>query len=457
MDARFSNIPTAVMTALSRLADAGYEAYIVGGCVRDILMGTSPSDYDITTSALPEETKAVFEGFRLIETGIAHGTVTVIVGGMPLEITTYRVDSDYSDGRHPDRVEFTPSLSEDLARRDFTVNAMAYSHGSGVVDLFGGQKDIESGIIRCVGDPELRFSEDSLRIMRALRFAATLGFGIDENTGAGMRALASKMGRVSAERIYTELVKLLLGKNVRSVLTEYADVLSAVIPELGLMIGFDQHNPHHIYDVMEHTAAVVENTPAEADLRLAALLHDIGKPRCFTMDEDGVGHFIGHEKLGAQMAEDIMTRLKADSETKNRVVLLVAHHFDLIHPSKKAVKRALSKLTPEMFFELTALIRADNLALAPEYRDRASGIDTLESIAKEIIAEGECFSIKDLAVDGNDLTAIGIPPSRRLGEILKALLESVMDGKTENERSALLKAAQDIQTEMNKEQRGNGI
>ena len=292
-------LPAQVNTALARLHDAGYEAYIVGGCVRDRIMGREPKDYDITTSALPEQTAAVFAGERIIETGMKHGTVTVLLDGEPLEITTFRIDGTYSDSRHPDAVTFTPSLREDLARRDFTMNAMAYSSETGLVDPFGGQADIAAKYIRCVGDPDLRFREDALRILRALRFSSVLGFPIEPETDGAARYLCLLLKKISAERVFSELKQLLCGPDVRRVLLDYAGVLGAVLPEILPMQGFDQRNPHHCYDILEHTAAAVEAMPPEPALRLAALLHDVGKPECFFTDEDGVGHFYGHPKAGA--------------------------------------------------------------------------------------------------------------------------------------------------------------
>lgn len=436
-----SKIPPQVNTALAALEAAGFEAYMAGGCVRDALMGKEPQDYDITTSALPSQVKEVFCDCKVIETGIAQGTVTVLVGGMPLEITTYRIEGNYSDSRHPDEVTFTPSLQEDLARRDFTVNAMALSRTGQVMDCFGGRQDIEAGIIRCVGDPKKRFGEDALRIMRALRFAATLGFEIEHASALAAHAEKERLQNISAERIREELVKLLCGKTPRKVLTEFSDILAVIIPEIEAMKDFDQKNPHHIYDVLEHTAAAIEAVPAEKDLRLAALFHDIGKPQCFSEDEQGVGHFFGHAKLSRAMTAEIMGRLKFDNQTKAIVTTLVEFHDRQIEPTEKAVKRALSKLSPEIFFKLIQLKRADNAGQNPEYAYRQEGYDRLEAMAQSIIEQGECFSLKNLAINGNDLASLGLAPGKETGRILQELLSEVIEGRISNEESELKAAA----------------
>ena len=431
-------LPAGVARALSMMENAGYEAFIVGGCVRDALMGIPPKDYDITTSALPEETKAVFREYRVIETGIQHGTVTVMMEGMPLEITTYRTEGTYSDNRHPDSVSFTTSLREDVARRDFTMNAIAYSPTRGLIDHFGGEADIRAGIIRCVGDPETRFREDALRMMRGIRFASVLGFRIEENTAAAIRGNRERIPTVSAERIRVELTKLLCGVNVKNVLMDWWDVLGVVIPEILPMHNFDQKTPYHIYDVWEHTAVAVSETPPVTHLRLSAFLHDIGKPSSFFTDEKGIGHFYGHPAVSAEMAEEILARLKYDNVTRCRVITLVKEHDRIIEPTETAVKRALSRLTPEVFFNLLAIKRADNLAQSPNYRDRLETYDTIEAMAQDILEKNECISVAALAVNGSDLIALGMKPGKEIGEMLSHLLEQVIRGKLENEQEELL-------------------
>ncbi len=431
-------LPKYVTNALHRLEQAGFEACIVGGCVRDRLMGRTPADYDITTSALPEQTAVVFSGERLIKTGMKHGTVTVLLGGEPLEITTYRVDGSYSDARHPDCVRFTPSLREDLARRDFTMNAIAYSECGGFFDPFGGQKDIVDGLIRCVGAPETRFREDALRILRALRFSAVLGFRIEDATADAARACAPLLSRISAERVAVELQKLLCGKNAREILLSYTDILGVVLPELLPMRGFSQHNEHHDRDVLDHCVTAMENVPAEPVLRFAALLHDAGKPDCFSVDAQGVGHFYGHAKRSAALADAAAERLRLDRASRERIVTLVRCHDQPVEPEPRLVRRALNRLTPEMFFQLLLLKRADNLAQAPQYRFRQAGYDRLQALAEEVIAQGQCFSLHDLAVNGGDLLALGMQPGKAVGSALKLLLDAVIDGRVPNEKDALL-------------------
>lgn len=435
-------LPKQVVTALKLLEASGYEAYIVGGCVRDYIMGIEPHDYDITTSALPEETKQVFKRYKVIETGIKHGTVTVLMDYEPIEITTFRVDADYIDGRHPSSVSFTKSLREDVARRDFTMNAIAMDCRGDIFDYFGGRQDIENRVIRCVGEPITRFNEDALRIMRALRFSSVTGFNIEEKTHEAMRETKDLLCKVSAERIREELVRLLCGKNVKKVLMEDVDILAVFMPELAKMEGFDQRNPHHIFDVLEHTATVVEMADKEPVVRLAALFHDIGKPDCFTVDEAGIGHFYGHGAISAEMTRSVMNRLKFDNDTKKKVLELVEKHDAHIEPSQRAVKRVLNKLSEEQFFNLMALKRADNFGQSPLHRERQKHYDKLEEIAGEIIEQEQCFSLKDLCVNGSDLISIGFKPGNEIGEMLKFLLEEVIDGKIENERQKLLDLAQ---------------
>lgn len=430
-----------IRQVLETLEAAGYEAWLVGGCVRDRLMGTAPHDFDITTSARPEEVMAVFSGCRIIETGLKHGTVTLLWDGEPLEITTFRGDGAYSDHRHPDEVRFTRSLREDLARRDFTMNAIAMDARSDISDPFGGAGDIQNRIIRCVGEPARRFEEDALRILRGLRFAATLGFAIDEATREAMAEKRALLHYVSAERVNVELTKLLCGKFVRQVLLENVAVLGEVLPELRPMEGFDQRNYHHIYDVLEHSARVVENVPAEPALRWAALLHDAGKPGCFTTDDAGVGHFYGHAELGREIAGKVLRRLRSDNATIKAVDELIRYHDSPIEPTEKAVRRALGKLTPEGFTKLMQLKRADNLAQSPEFRGRQQEIDRLEEIAAALLAQKACFCLRDLAVNGRDLMAMGIPAGPKVGEILNALLDAVVSERLPNDRATLLTEA----------------
>ncbi len=423
---------------IERLEKASFEAYAVGGCIRDKLLKAEPSDYDIATSALPDEIKAVFFKEKTVETGIKHGTVTVIFDDEPFEITTFRLDSEYCDGRHPEKVEFTKSIEQDLARRDFTINAIAYNNYNGLVDPFSGKKDIEAGLIRAVGEAEQRFNEDALRIMRALRFSSVLGFEIEEKTKRALFEKRELLLKVSVERISAELLKLLCGRNVRKVLLEYIEVLGIILPELLPMRNFNQQNPYHIYDVLEHTAAVVENVPPKPFLRLAALLHDVGKPDCFTTDGNGTGHFYGHAELSAEKAEIILRRLKFASEIRKEVTGLIKYHMVKIEPTPKAIKHALNKFTPELFFELIELKRGDALGCNPAYPFNEDYYETLKNIAKEIIEQKQCFSLKDLAVNGDDLIAAGFCSGKKLGKTLDTLLRAVLDEKLPNEKLALL-------------------
>ncbi|MBE6761607.1 MAG: HD domain-containing protein [Ruminococcaceae bacterium] len=432
-------LPHQVEFAINKLHSAGYEAFIVGGCVRDILRGDAPSDYDITTSAEPKQTKVVFKGERIIETGLKHGTVTLLKEDTPLEITTYRIDGDYTDNRRPDSVKFTKTLTEDLARRDFTINAMAYSPKTGVVDAFGGENDLKNGIIRSVGDADRRFNEDALRIMRALRFSSVLGFIIESETKKSILKNKNLLKNISAERIAIELVKLLCGKNAKQIILEYFEVLEVILPEIIGMKGLDQKNRWHIYDVLTHTAVAVENSPENPVFRLTALLHDCGKPDTFFIDDKGVGHFHGHPEVSFKKAKNALKRLKFDNATTEKVLTLIKYHDMPIEPTKSAVKKALNLLTPELFFCLLKVKRADNLAQNLELTKTClSTIDTLEKIAKEIIQNGECFCLKDLAVNGNDLISAGIPVGKEIGEILNTLLNAVINEEVENEKNALL-------------------
>jgi tRNA nucleotidyltransferase (CCA-adding enzyme) len=426
---------------IEKLNSCGFKAYIVGGCVRDYLMGLTPSDIDITTNAKPEETKEVFSDFRVIETGIKHGTVSVLVNGRQFEVTTFRIDSEYSDNRHPDSVSFTSNIEEDLARRDFTMNAIAYNEQEGFIDPFGGMEDIENRIIRCVGKPDKRFNEDALRILRALRFSSVTGFDIEENTIKALYGNKELLKNISVERIFQELIKLLCGDNVRKVLLEYVDVLGVVIPELMPMKGFEQKNPYHAYDVLAHTAIVVESIEKKPYLRLAALFHDLGKPHTFSLGEDNIGHFYGHAKLSTQMAIDILKRLKADNTTIAKVERFVRYHDTPIENDDVIIKKRLNKFGKEDFFDLIKLMRADNRGQSPELSYRQKEYDLLEEKAHEILARQECFSLKDLKINGHDIMALGVKEGREVGRILSALLGLVIANKVENSKEELVRSA----------------
>lgn len=423
--------------ALALLQAAGYEAWIVGGCVRDAILGLPPKDYDLTTSALPEETQRVFAAYPRIETGLRHGTVTVLLEGEPLEITTYRVDGVYSDARHPDGVTFTRSLRQDAARRDFTINAMAYAPGQGLQDFFGGQADLARGILRAVGAAEKRFREDALRILRALRFASVLDFTLEGETARAARACAPLLAAVSAERVSGELGKLLCGKAAGRVLRDYPDVLGVVLPEILPMVGLDHRNPHHCYDVWTHTTVAVDHVPPELPLRLAMLLHDIGKPDTFSLGEDGQGHFYGHPRRSVELAEGILSRLRFPRRTRERVLTLVRYHDAVLEESPQRVRRWLNKLGPEVFFDLLAIQGGDAAAQAPAYCTRLDHLRRLEALARQVLDQAPCLTVRDLAVGGEDLLALGYR-GPAIGRALRALLDQVLSETVSNEKNALL-------------------
>ena len=431
-------IPETVKNVLCDLEAAGHEAWCVGGCVRDSLLGRLPGDWDVATSALPEETMAVF-GPDAFPTGLQHGTVTVKRGGARVEVTTYRVDGEYHDHRRPEYVTFTRTLEEDLARRDFTVNAMAMDLQGQLRDPFGGKDDLQAGILRAVGEPDRRFQEDALRILRGLRFAAVLGFAIEEETGKSIHRNRALLGAIAAERIQAELFKLLCGPAAPQVLREYPDVVGVFWPELLPMVGFDQRNYHHCYDIWEHTLHALAHTPPDLVLRCSALLHDVGKVECFTVDAEGTGHFYGHPKVSARMAEEMLRRLKCSNDLRCAIVRLVEWHDKVFPRTEKSVRRALMHLGEEDLRRLIALKRADNLAQAPEFHGTQAAIDTFETILEEVLRSNVCFSRKDLAVNGKDITDIGYQ-GKVVGEIIEYLLEQVVDGELPNDREALLAA-----------------
>ena len=441
------NLPADVAVLLAMLRDAGYPAYAVGGCVRDALLGIEPHDWDICTSALPAQMQQVFRGLHTVETGLKHGTLTVVVSHVPYEITTFRVDGAYTDHRHPDTVSFVDNIAEDLSRRDFTVNAMAWSPDAGLVDLFGGREDLAAGVIRCVGEPALRFDEDALRVLRALRFASVYDFTIDPATDAAARKLAPSLAGVAGERIREELLKLLCGRGAGRILRAYPDILSEIIPEIRPMIGYDQQNHHHSYDLWEHTVRAVENMPPEADLRLAMLLHDTGKPLVRTTDEHGEGHYRGHQQASAEIAARAADTLRLDNATRDRVLLLVRYH-DIplrtesgeINLDRSFLLRKLNRFGETDLRDLIRIHRADRIATgysSPEREDRRmkERLDALDAL----LAEKPCYTLKDLAVNGHDLQAAGLR-GKEIGETLQRLLEDVMDGRVENSRDALLRA-----------------
>ena len=440
-------LPKEVKMITDTLARAGFEAYVVGGCVRDALLGKEPKDWDITTSALPEEVKKLFR--RTVDTGIEHGTVTVLIGKTGCEVTTYRIDGEYRDGRHPTEVTFTPSLTEDLKRRDFTINAMAYSQSAGLVDCFGGREDLQKGIIRCVGDPEERFLEDGLRILRAVRFSAQLDFSIEPCTKRAMKKLSGNLKKISAERIREELHKLLLSEHPEKLKTAYeTGITREVLPEWDRIVDLEQKNPCHRDTVGEHTLKVLMETPSRSSLRWAALFHDMGKAETKTTDEKGQDHFYGHGKVSAQIGAQIMARLKFDNCTRNQTVTLVRYHDYPFQTTKQSVRKVLSQIGPELFSELLELMRADTATKAPECRKMYfEALKEVRRMWEEIQRDQDCVTLKQLAVKGQDLIDAGVRPGKRMGQILHQFLELVIEEPEKNEKAYLLSLLKEMKGE----------
>ena len=476
------NTMNRVAPVLQRLEYAGYRAYLVGGCVRDMMLAEAeaseeksaaeaseektsevrpgsaaamPADLDVATSARPEQVKAVFGELTVIDTGIKHGTVTVLIPTgddgderIPVEVTTFRSEGEYSDGRHPDEVMFVPSVEEDLARRDLTINAMAMGMDGKIVDPFGGSRDLNDGIIRAVGDPAERFREDGLRIIRALRFAAVLGFDLEEGTKEALLLQKELLKNIAAERIFAELKKTLTADHVGKVLREYAEVFEVIMPELTAMRGFIQHNPYHRYDVLEHcirTLETIETRPENREyMKFAALLHDVGKPSTFSRDEEGIGHFYGHPGAGEKICRQIMDRLRSDRATKDSVCTLVKYHDLVFEENDRLLKRWMGKFGPERLQEILALKRSDNIATGNATTELIDKFDNIRNRIEELIAEEACFRREDLAINGRDLINEGTAEGPKVGLVLDHLLDKVIDGTLKNERQALIDEARRI-------------
>ena len=432
-------LPEKVNTIIHTLQEKGFEAYAVGGCVRDSILGRVPDDWDITTSATPMETKALFA--RTFDTGIEHGTITVLIDKDAYEVTTYRVDGKYEDSRHPSEVTFTRSLQEDLLRRDFTINAMAYNDIEGLVDIFGGLEDLNQKTIRCVGDAMARFGEDALRILRAVRFAAQLGFEIEEDTQRGITELAPTLANISAERIQVELIKMLTSPNPGMLKSAYElGITKVILPEFDTMMQTTQENPHHKYSVGEHTLKAIGAIRADKVLRLTMLFHDIAKPMMKTMDENGVAHFKMHDSKGAEMTKQILRRLKFDNDTMNKVVRLVQYHDYRMPAEPKNVRRAMNKIGEDLFPYYLEVRMADTLAQS-EYlqEEKIQNIQDVRTCYEEILEKQECVSLKTLAVTGSDLIANGMKPGKDIGAVLTKLLEYVIEHPEVNKKEVLLK------------------
>ncbi len=439
-------IPKKADYIIETIAKAGFEAYVVGGCVRDCVLGREPQDWDITTSAMPEQVKRLFP--HTIDTGLQHGTVTVMIDRDGFEVTTYRIDGVYEDGRHPKEVVFTPSLEEDLKRRDLTINALAYNDSVGLVDKFGGLEDMEAGIVRCVGNPEERFGEDALRILRAIRFSAQLGYTIEENTLEAIKKLAPTLDKISAERIQTELVKLITSPHPDYLRICYqCGVTKVFFPEFDRAMEIEQRHPHHCYNVGEHILHSLCNVEADKVLRLTMLLHDIGKPAALTIDEENVTHFHGHAAISAEMAEDILRRLKFDNDTIRMVCRLVLYHDygNSVEADSRMVRRAVNKIGEDAFPMLFSVKRADILAQSDYLRqEKLEKIEKWQLLYEKIKAKQECVSLKSLAVTGKDLIAAGWKPGRELGAVLNWLLELVLENPECNTKEYLLEQAKSI-------------
>ena len=441
-------LPNPVQFIIGTLEEAGFEAYAVGGCVRDSLLNRTPDDWDITTNALPDEVKSLFP--RTIDTGIQHGTVTVMVQGEGFEVTTYRIDGEYEDGRHPKEVSFTRNLEEDLKRRDFTINAMAYNDRAGIVDIFHGVEDLEKGIIRAVGNPMERFTEDALRMMRAVRFSAQLGYEVEQETKEAIQKLAPTISKISAERVQVELVKLVSSPHPDRMRLLYETGLTAyIMPEFDRMMETEQNHPHHCYTVGEHTIHAMEHIEADKVLRLTMLFHDIGKPLVRTVDEEGIHHFHGHAEESEKIAKAILKRLKFDNDTIRTVTKLVLCHDRKFELGKKYVRRGINKIGEDIFPLLFPVQKADIYGQSDYMRqDKLAYLEELQILYEEIVAAKECVSLKTLAVTGSDLIALGMKPGKEIGVVLQKMRELVLEDETMNTREALLAHA-DIQSYIN--------
>lgn len=437
-------VPQKAKHIIKTITDAGFEAYVVGGCVRDSILGREPEDWDITTSAKPEQVKALFP--RTIDTGIAHGTVTVMIDREGFEVTTYRIDGKYEDSRHPKEVTFTPNLIEDLKRRDFTINAMAYNEESGLIDIFGGLADIKNKIICCVGDAEARFSEDALRIMRAIRFSAQLGYSIEAKTQAAIQKLASNLSNISAERIQVELVKLITSPNPDTLRVAYElGVTKVILPEFDKAMATPQNHPHHMYNVGEHTLQGLLQIEPDKVLRLAILLHDIGKPDTHSTDEQGIDHFHGHASVSEEMTKRILRRLRFDNDTISYVTRLVRYHDygNTLEPDMRIVRRAINKIGEDIFPLLFAVKKADILSQSTYQREeKLENLEKWQQLYLEIMDLQQCVSLKTLAVTGRDLISVGMSPGPELGEVLQWLLDQVLEKPENNNKEWLLAQAE---------------
>lgn len=442
-------LPKNVKTIIKILNTHNYEAFIVGGCVRDSVIGLTPHDWDICTNAKPEEIKKCFENFNTFDSGIKHGTISVVLDGEVFEVTTYRIDGTYSDNRRPDSVTFTSDITQDLARRDFTINAMAYNEQSGLIDPYGGRNDLSDKIIKCVGNPDFRFNEDALRIIRALRFASVYNFEIDYETAKSIHKNADLLNNIAVERISVELNKLLSGYGAEKILNNYRDVIAVFIPEIKPMFDYNQHTKHHNRDLWHHTTYAVKSIDNSPLLRMSMLLHDIGKPKACKRDEDGTCHFKGHPKYSAEMAETILRRLKYSNDFIETCITLIKYHDVRFSGSKRQLRHVMSAIGDKNVELLLKIQRADIMAQSDyKHKEKLEKLDLACQTYKEILADKDCFTLKQLKINGNDIKNLGLSEGIKIGKILKILLGLVIEDKIENEKFALIKKAEEIRDEI---------
>lgn len=436
--------PEYINKAFRLLEQSGFKAYAVGGCVRDSLLGKTPDDWDMTTSSTPEETMEIFKDYRVIPTGIKHGTVTVIIDGKQIEITTMRVDGEYNDNRRPDSVEFTKEIEKDLCRRDFTVNAMAYNHKDGLIDVFSGREDLKNKTIRCVGNPDKRFNEDALRIIRALRFAAVLDFKIEKATADSIARNVSLINNVANERIRVELIKMLQGSAVERILTDYKNVIFTIIPELRHLDGFEQNTPYHIYDIWTHTIKVIANIKNTPELRIAALLHDVCKPECFTTDKNGIAHFKGHPLKSADKAVEILKTLRFSNAFIDTVYNIILLHDMYPDGNKTTVAKFCSRYSPDTLRLTLDLMRGDTAGKNPDFqKEQFASYSLAEKQIDEIIDSGLCLKISDLAISGDTIRKLGFC-GKEIGNVLNTLLDMVIEEKIHNQSDILISTAESL-------------
>lgn len=442
-------LPKNVKTIIKILNTHNYEAFIVGGCVRDSVIGLTPHDWDICTNAKPEEIKKCFENFNTFDSGIKHGTISVVLDGEVFEVTTYRIDGTYSDNRRPDSVTFTSDITQDLSRRDFTINAMAYNEKRGLIDPYGGRNDLSDKIIKCVGNPDFRFNEDALRIIRALRFASVYNFEIDDETAKSIHKNADLLNNIAVERISVELNKLLSGNGAEKILNNYRDVIAVFIPEIKPMFDYNQHTKHHNRDLWHHTTYAVKSIDNTSLLRMSMLLHDIGKPKACKRDEDGTCHFKGHPKYSAEMAETILRRLKYSNDFIETCITLIKYHDVRFSGSKRQLRHVMSAIGDKNVELLLKIQRADIMAQSDyNHKEKLEKLNLACQTYKEILADKDCFTLKQLKINGNDIKNLGLSEGNKIGKILKILLGLVIEDKIENEKSALIKKAEEIRDEI---------